>query len=420
MAQHHKVPVGDNDIHFTGNRQLKQYLKEHGKLKSRILSAEQSNTSIVYGNVFFLKLYRKVERAVNPDLEITRFLTEESKFKHIPAYVGAIEWVYPKGSIVLGMMQEMVDNNVDGWHFMLDRLNTFNEKMLARVNNHFEMQPLQGGLLTPVTFSSLNNELKELLDVTVAERARMLGVRTGEMHLALANGKEYPDFKPEEFSLHYQRSLYSSFVTLVRRAYQSLARNMKKLPEHVRKDAEEVFAMREQILQRLKLIFRKKLDVLKIRIHGDYHLGQTLITGKDIIILDFEGEPARSYSERRLKRSPLRDVAGMVRSFHYAAYGSLFLNNQFDQDVIQRMIPFVEEWYHYMSGFYMNAYLETIKGTALVPKDGEDLEILMQTYLLEKSIYELNYELNNRPDWVIIPLRGIKAIMDEVHILTAA
>lgn len=419
MAHNHKVPVDDNDIHFTSNKQLRNYLKEKGKLKSKILSAEQSNTSITYGNTFFLKMYRKVDRTINPDLEITRYLTERAKFKHTPAYIGAIEWTYAnKDSIVLGMMQEMVDNNVDGWHFMLDRLNSFNEKMQSHANPDFTMPPLQGGLLTPVSFSELENDLKELLDVTVAERVRTLGMRTGEMHIALASEKNLKDFKPEEFSLHYQRSLYSSFVTLVRRTFQSLSRNIKKLPDHVRKDAEDVLAMRNEILQRLKLIYRKKLDVMKIRIHGDYHLGQTLFTGKDILILDFEGEPARSYSERRLKRSPLRDVAGMVRSFHYAAYGSLFLNNQFDQEDIDRMIPFVEQWYHYMSGFYMKSYLETTKDTMLVPKDEEDLEILMQTYLLEKSIYELNYELNNRPDWVIIPLRGIKAIMEEVHILT--
>jgi maltose alpha-D-glucosyltransferase/alpha-amylase len=129
------------------------------------------------------------------------------------------------------------------------------------------------------------------------------------------------------------------------------------------------------------------------------------------MILDFEGEPARSYSERRLKYSALRDVAGMIRSLHYAAYGSLFLDNQIREEDIGRLVPFVEQWYHYMSGYFMRAYMFTVKNASIVPQEAEDLEILLQTHLLQKAIYELNYELNNRPDWVMVPLRGIKAIM---------
>jgi maltose alpha-D-glucosyltransferase/alpha-amylase len=140
-------------------------------------------------------------------------------------------------------------------------------------------------------------------------------------------------------------------------------------------------------------------------------LGQVLFTGKDFVITDFEGEPARSYSERRLKRSPLRDVAGMIRSFHYAAYGGLFLDNQIRDEDISKLIPYAEQWYHYMSGFFMKAYLETVKGSAFIPKSKEDMNTLMTTFLLEKAIYELNYELNNRPNWVIIPLRGIKSLI---------
>jgi maltose alpha-D-glucosyltransferase/alpha-amylase len=169
--------------------------------------------------------------------------------------------------------------------------------------------------------------------------------------------------------------------------------------------------MKDDILKTFRNIYKHKIDVVKIRIHGDYHLGQVLFTGKDFILTDFEGEPARSYSERRLKRSPLRDIAGMVRSFHYAAYGSLFLDNQIRKEDYRSLIPYVEQWYHYMSGFFVKAYLDTVKGSPFIPKNKEDMDILMNTFLLEKAIYELNYELNNRPDWVIIPLRGIKAIM---------
>ncbi|MGN6566836.1 MAG: maltose alpha-D-glucosyltransferase [Flavipsychrobacter sp.] len=414
MSSNAKIDATDNDeIVFTGNKFLRQYLKEKDKVKSRILAAEQSNTSIVYDNTFFLKLYRKVDKSINPDVEITKFLTEKAKFTHIPAYVGNIEWDSQNGTMVLGMMQEMVDNNTDGWSYMLDRLSSFNEKILADQKMHAAAADVKNAQVKPITYDDLSTEIKVLLETPVTERVQQLGERTAEMHMALASGKDDPAFKPEPFSLHYQRSLFSSFQSLVRKTYQTLTKTMSKLPDDVRQEAEEVLKMRDEVLLRLKAVYKKKFDVLKIRVHGDYHLGQTLFTGKDILIIDFEGEPAKTYSERRLKRSALRDVAGMIRSFHYVAYGSLFLNNSLHKEDIKKLVPYVEQWQHYMSGLYLQSYLHKVDGALLVPEDKEDLHVLLQTYILEKAIYELNYELNNRPDWVIIPLRGIKAIMEQ-------
>ena len=412
MANNHDVALKNSELVFTGNKALKKYFKENERIKPRVLSAEQSNTALIYDNKYFLKFYRKVDRAINPDLEITKFLSEKAKFSYIPAFVGAVQWQYSNNAIVLGMMQEMVENNGDAWEYMLDRLAAFNERILSKHRDNLPSpSELRGSFTSPVSYDLLPDDMKELLDASVAERVRLLGVRTGEMHIALASGIDVPDFKPEEFSLHYQRSLYSSFQTLVRATFQSQVRNLRKLPDNVKKEAEEVLAMKDQILDTFKRIYQKKFDVVKIRIHGDYHLGQVLFTGKDFVILDFEGEPARSYSERRLKRSPLRDVAGIIRSLHYAAYGGLFLNDQVRQEDMAKLLPFAEQWYHYMSGFFMQAYLETVHGSDFIPRDKDDLDVMLQTYILEKAIYELGYELNSRPDWVIIPLRGIKAIM---------
>jgi maltose alpha-D-glucosyltransferase/alpha-amylase len=417
MAHNHDIALKGSEIMFSGNKELKKYFKEHNKIKSRVLSADQSNTAIVFDNKYFLKFYRKVDRAINPDVEITQFLSQKVRFQYIPAFVGDIEWKYTDGTMMLGMMQELVENNGDAWSYMLDRLIAFNEKILSKHKANLPSPvELRGSLTSPVGYDLLPDEMRELLDASVAERARLLGVRTGEMHLALASGVDEPDFKPEEFSLHYQRSLFSSFQTLVRSTFQSQVRNLRKLPEDVRKEAEDVLGMKDDILHTFKRIYQRKFDVVKIRIHGDYHLGQVLFTGKDFVILDFEGEPARSYSERRLKRSPLRDVAGMVRSFHYAAYSGLFLNDQVRKEDMKKLLPFAEQWYHYMSGFFMQAYLDTVKGSDFIPRDKEDLDIMLQTYILEKAIYELGYELNSRPDWVIIPLRGIKAIMSKSRV----
>lgn len=415
MAGNERISARDSAIHFSGNRQLARHINETDRVKPRVLSGEQSNTSITYDGKYFFKLYRKVDRAINPDVEITQYLTNKARFKNIPAYIGAIEWKYKKDSMVLGMMQEMVSNATDAWTNMLDRLDSFNEKVLSTTGLELPNE-LRGTLTEPVGYEDIPEVLKELLDVHVAEQARLLGVRTAEMHLALSAEKDNPDFKPEEFSLHYQRSVYSSLQSLVRVAFQSLHRNMKKLESETRQAAEEVIQSRENILTQLKKVYSHKIDTAKIRIHGDYHLGQVLFTGKDFVLLDFEGEPARSYSERRLKRSALRDVAGMLRSFHYAAHGSLYLDNQIRTEDVGKLLPFVEQWYHYMSGFFMKAYLETVGDSPIIPHQKGDLEILLRTFLLQKAIYELNYEVNNRPSWVIVPLRGIRAILEKTEV----
>ncbi len=161
----------------------------------------------------------------------------------------------------------------------------------------------------------------------------------------------------------------------------------------------------------LRRIYNKKLDIWKIRIHGTYNLKKLLMTGKDIVIQDFGGNPLQSYSERRIKRSPLRDVADMITSFHYVAYESFFINNHVPKDEMESLLPFAEQWAHYMSGFFVKAYIETINDTPVIPKEKKDFEVVLQTFLLERALIHLNYELHNRPEWVLAPIRIIKSIM---------
>jgi maltose alpha-D-glucosyltransferase/alpha-amylase len=271
--------------------------------------------------------------------------------------------------------------------------------------------PIIDSLYDPVGFSEMPATLQELIGGAYVERMRLLGQRTAEMHLALASGPDEKGFEPEPYSLHYQRSLFSSLQSLVRSTYQTLERRLNALPDNVRAESEEVLSMRPDILKALQRIYSHKINTIKTRTHGDYHLGQVLFTGKDFVILDFEGEPARPFSERRLKRSPLRDVAGMIRSFHYAAFYGLIQNPAVRPEDIPYLETWAEQWFHYVSGFFLQAYLEKTKGSPFIPANKEDFDILMQTFLLEKAVYELGYELNNRPDWVRIPIRGIKYIM---------
>lgn len=397
-------------ITCNGTILLQQLAGDVSQLKSRLLNAEQSNTSIIYEDKFYLKIYRKIDYDINPDQEMISMLTGPLSFEHTPQFLGAIEWISGKGNITLAMIQQLVQNHGDAWLYMQEKLIAFNDKILTLPQEMLPSFELWGTLTNPCKFEDLPEDLRELLDPTVAEQVRLIGIRTAEMHLKLMSATNIPAFRPEPYSLHYQRSIFSSLSSLIREAFQNLQKNVTKLAPDTREAAEKVIASRSAILESMKVIYSHKMDLMKIRIHGDYHLGQILFTGKDLVILDFEGEPARSYSERRLKFSSLRDVAGMIRSFHYAAYGSLFLEGETRSGDIDKLIPYSELWSHYMSCFFIQAYFEKARGTRLIPDNDEDLKILLDVFLLSKAFYELNYELNNRPDWVMIPLKGILSI----------
>ncbi|TXK26307.1 maltose alpha-D-glucosyltransferase [Pontibacter qinzhouensis] len=411
MAKRKKIKTDSGELVGTSNKQVSSVLKDSTQpFSSRILSAEQSNTSVLYGNQYFMKVYRKLDRAMNPDVEVIQALSEKAGFEFVPKFMGTLEQHEArKQPMVLMMLQELVPNQGDVWVYMEDALKRFFERLLTQ-DERLNPKKMFGTLSKPIAFSEVPEEVQMQLGGAHVERVELLGQRTAEMHLALA-GIDHKDFAPEDFSLHYQRSLYSSLTSLVRSSFDLLQKKMNDLPESIRAEAEEVLQMRGQVLEQLKMIFARKIDTQKIRTHGDYHLGQVLFTGRDFMIIDFEGEPARSFSERRLKRSPLRDVAGMIRSFHYAVYNALFQQGSFRKEDSQYLEQWAEQWYHYASGFYMHRYLEKAKGQGIVPASEEDYNVLMETFLLEKAIYELGYELNNRPDWVLIPIRGIKYIM---------
>lgn len=414
LAQNEKVMQENGDvILFEGKEFVKSLAANPESMKPRVLAVEQSNTSVIYGSSLFFKMYRKLDYVINADVEISRFLSDETTFAHMPAFAGTVSWVAGKDTLVLGMMQRLVENSGDGWAYVLGRLDELTEKILANP----EVLALSAELAAqrPGNTQDIHPLLRDLFSGPLPEQIRLLAVRTAEMHRALGSSSDAEAFAPERYSLHYQRSLYSGLNTLVRNTFHNQGANLSKLKPEISAQAKELLDMQPRIMEVFKNIYKQKIDVVKIRIHGDYHLGQVLFTGKDFIITDFEGEPARSYSERRLRRSPLRDVAGMMRSFHYAAYASLFLDNQIRPEDYSRLIPIMETWYRYVSDIFLQAYIDGVKDTAYIPKTRAELDILMTTFLLEKAIYELNYEMNNRPDWVVIPLNGIMTLMKEAE-----
>ncbi len=197
--------------------------------------------------------------------------------------------------------------------------------------------------------------------------------------------------------------------------FQLLRRGLKTLPEGVKKEAEQLLEHEADVLQHFRAILDRKISAMRIRCHGDYHLGQVLYTGKDFVIIDFEGEPAHPLSERRLKRSPLRDLAGMLRSFHYAAYAGLFAQESSGlvrAEDLTYLELWARSWYLSVCVTFLRAYLQVMVQTPILPRDPGELRVLLDLYLLQKAIYELGYELNNRPDWTKIPLRGILNLLE--------
>jgi maltose alpha-D-glucosyltransferase/alpha-amylase len=367
--------------------------------KSHVLSGEQSNSSMLFNNKFFLKLYRKLEDGVNPDVEINRFLTERTDFPNVPAFLGAIEYRRPKAdATVVCLLQSAAPNEGDVWTLTLDAIGRYYERVLGRKAD------LQNETTPPGAL------LDELIGGIYPDKAKQLGQRTGELHLALASSMEDPAFAPEPFNAMAQRSVYQNMRASLRRAFTFLEKKLSELPSAFRNEAKEVLAAEQEILGREKRLLDRRTNAAKIRIHGDYHLGQLLYTGKDFVILDFEGEPARALSERKLKRSALRDVAGMMRSFQYAAYSALWQPAMRSEDV-----PFLERWadlwYRQVSSVFLQSYLKTTRDAVFIPENSDDLQIMLEAYLLDKAVYEIGYELNNRPDWVVIPVRGIKHIL---------
>jgi maltose alpha-D-glucosyltransferase / alpha-amylase len=383
------------------------------KIESDILKAEQSNTSVIYNDQFFFKIYRKLDTDINPDLELVRYLSEKTNFENAPVYGGGIEFfdINTKKFTILGLLQNKIQNQGEAWSSTLEALARYYEKVFEKVDKTTKPPAL---VRKPrIYFEDAPPLVQKLIGSVTYERITLLARRTAEMHVGLSLEMEDEDFKPEKFTQHYQRSIYSGHRKLVSEKFSALESRLGKLPEHVRGEAEQALSLKEDILEAFADIFEYKIEAAKTRIHGDYHLGQVLFNGKDYYIIDFEGEPMHAISERRLKKTPFKDVAGMMRSFHYAAYGQLVLNQNYRKEDMVFLEQWALQWYHYVSQFYLTAYLDRAEGANFLPPDEQGKQVLLRTYMLEKAIYEVGYEMNARPDWLRVPIRGVLYVMEE-------
>jgi trehalose synthase-fused probable maltokinase len=371
-----------------------------GKLQPSLMNVEQSNTSVLYGTAFVLKFFRRLEMGINPDFEVGRFLSEKAAFRNIPPVAGALEYrVGNSEPATMAILQGFVANHGDAWKHTLDALSHCYDRVAAANLSALDAKSQSLGA--------------QLLGHYRAE-AELLGRRTAELHNAFASDHSDPGFAPEAFSPRLQRDLSESMVSLTHDTFAMLRRRAPDFRGDFQEQVEATLELEGELTRRFRSLADRRLTGLRTRIHGDLHLGQVLFTGDDFIFIDFEGEPARTLAERREKHSPLRDVAGMVRSFHYAAYAALFRrlgDAGAKQAESQSLVPFANAWYRAASREYLRAYFETAFSANFLPADPDEREFLLNFWLLGKAVYELKYELNHRLDWIAIPIEGIDMLI---------
>jgi maltose alpha-D-glucosyltransferase/alpha-amylase len=386
-------------------------------LETSVHGGEQSNTSAVLGGKYILKLFRRAGEGENPDLEVGRYLTERTRLSCVPQVAGALEYRNHDGDrYTLAVLHELVANQSDAWVYTLDELDRYLERIESELAGS---PPPPDALPVGVSFVDLAQQrppasAQEMIGPYL-QSAALLGKRTAELHLALSGKTADPAFKSEPFSKLYQRSLYQSMRAEARRTLALLRRQQSKLTGAAADRSAELLASEAKLIDRYELVKDRTIDARRTRCHGDYHLGQVLFTGKDFVIIDFEGEPARPISARRIKTSPLRDVAGMLRSFHYASAAALLgpqRPSMLPPESADAVAQWLRVWYVWNAAAYLSAYLEEASKGDFLPKDREQLETLLDAYVLEKAVYELGYELNNRPTWVQIPLDGILRLLE--------
>jgi maltose alpha-D-glucosyltransferase/alpha-amylase len=408
-------PVADGEIlAATIRNQTAASFDDLMDLPLSLRRSARINTAVVYGESFILKTFRQIEEGVNPDLEIGRYLAEQPDYQGATPVIGFIEY-RRRGAepITLGVLHRYVANQGTAWQYTLDQLSQYFERVAALSREHppkpsHLVSHGERGEVSPK--AELAHELIGGYLVTI----RLLGQQTAELHRTLAAKPADPAMAPEPFGKLYRRSLYQSLRNLTGRLCDRLTKRRNDLSESARPLADDIARQHDAILQRFRVILDLPYVGQRIRCHGDYHLGQLLFTGKDFVVIDFEGETKRTIGERRIKRSPLRDAASVVRSLDYAVQSVLLgvtdvrgrppgMIRPEDRPTLE---PWAFAWYDHVAREFFSAYFQTIQPAELLPQTVEACYDLLELYLLEKALLQIDAELTDRPEWVTIPLRG--------------
>ncbi|SEM80515.1 maltose alpha-D-glucosyltransferase [Nitrosomonas marina] len=391
MSQSAATETGSEMIHFRATTVFDKFVDDSCMAEDQRSLSESTNSTIALGDRLFLKLYRQLQPGVNLEMEMGRFLTDVSPYPNISPLIGSVEFQEPDvPATTLVLIQTYKSNQGDGWSYTIDYLRRFFEDCLTN----------------PAVIEETENwhaDYKWLIHI--------LGLRTGELHRALAFSSGNPDFEPEPI-------LPSDLINWREQVCQDLHKTLEKLMLHSsaisENDQAGVHALLDkssQLLQRIDMLIPTNLNAVKTRYHGDFHLGQVLLTENDFVIIDFEGEPARPLETRRAKHSPLRDVAGMLRSFSYAGAVALIGCASVRPADRERLMPYVQEWELAARDAFLSGYREGIADCPAWPSADEDAGRLIELFILEKALYELRYELDHRVEWAGVPLTGLLAIL---------
>ena len=363
---------------------------------------EQTNSTLLFGDRLLMKIYRQIDHGPSPELEVGRFLTAHCQPPCAPRVVGALSYQRDGDDPrVVGLVHEFLANDGDAWSMVGRELRAaLDAKGVAAGDVHAPVPP--AGIMSS----------------RFARLAETLGRRTAELHLALANGGGDVVFQPEPLTSADRAAQAARVEAMLAEHLATLDSTLDSLPTATQTLAlplRDGGACRRAIADILARFGGEPLDVVKTRIHGDLHLGQVLCRGDDFVIIDFEGEPARPLEERRAKSSPLRDVMGMVRSFDYAPAAALREPDRPTPDAARHaaLLRAAADWTRAVTDRYLGAYQAAVGAAAFMPRGPrarEKLSLMLTFYELEKVVYELGYELHNRPDWVEIPLRGLARI----------
>ncbi len=379
----------------------------HETCPTSTLSNEQSNSSVLLGDQAIMKFIRRFEEGVNPGVEIGRYLSEREHFPHAPRAGGSIEYRSDRlgaAPATICVLDEFIPNEGDGWQYVVDALTLGLEDALAKTPT----DDLHTSLPRPGL--SAQQQMSDPFHPLVGphlEWASLLGRRTAQMHVALAAEDRDPDFAAEPLTSLDRQALFHGARSLTRQVLRDVRSRGASSPL-----VDRVLQSEGPIIERLRRLSAMPIEAYRIRCHGDYHLGQVLWTGKDFVIIDFEGEPSRSVGWRRLKRPATFDLAGMVRSLHYAGQAaalrvSLEFGASSESGQRGRLEEWLSIWHREVSDQFLTSYLEVSAGSRYLPSSRDDMACLLDFFRLEKAMYELGYEVNTRPTWVDVPARGI-------------
>ena len=401
------VTMRDGKVRGLPSSILDSVRGDQKELAPRRGSAEQSNSSIFFGDKLIMKLFRRQQPGINPDTEIGRYLTEQTGFRNIAPFGGSIDYVTGPDTYTFAMLQGLVANEGDGWQWTLEELDRYFENSFSEIFPSAEISELPTDALS-LSQIVLPERVRDAVGVYL-DAASVLGRRTGELHVALGQPTGNEDFRPRPFAAADAEALREQLMTNAARALNTLRDGLARVSDDAVEQAALVLSRRRALFERMSALTAEGGGLLT-RIHGDYHLGQVLRTKSDFVILDFEGEPARSLEERRAKQSPLKDVAGMLRSFSYAGFASLTrFTTRRPQDA-EKLEPWARLWERAVTAEFLKAYREAVGGSPIVPSEPRAFRSLLEAFVLDKALYELNYEFNNRPSWVRIPLHGILSL----------